>query len=445
MRKFRFVAPALAAVLVLAACGNGDDDPGATGGAAASGGGGDANVEEGDGSIVVTSLWGGTEQEAFEAVLAAFTEETGIEATYEANRTDYATVLRTRIQGGNPPDVAIIPGIGTLRSLARDGSLIPLSELGIDQGSIEGNYAPGILDVGVVDDELYGLMVKLNSKATIFYSPERFEEMGVEPAEDWDGLLQLAEDIKAAGSTPLALGAGDSWTLTDWFEITYLKMHGTEAYDTLFSPEGDWTDETVTATIDKMKEILTEENVADGINGSLGTLFVDAVAKVFGTSPSAEMYYGGGFVGGIATGQDVNPELAGQEGTAIDWFPFPTIDGNGEGLVTYGGDVMAALVADSDVAAFMEYLTTAEAGQIWAEGGTIISPIVDVDTSVYPTELIQKEAEQVTSAEAVRFDGSDLLPGTDLGAVLQAALQEDDMSSQLEEFQTQTANAWETE
>lgn len=444
MRKFRFVAPALAAVLVLAACGNGDDDPGATGGAGASGGAG-ADVEEGDGSIVVTSLWGGTEQEAFEAVLAAFTEETGIEATYEANRTDYGTVLRTRIQGGNPPDVAIIPGIGTLRSLARDGSLIPLSELGIDQASIEDNYAPGILDVGIVDDELYGLMVKLNSKATIFYSPERFEEMGVEPAEDWEGLLQLTEDIKAEGSTPWALGAGDSWTLTDWFEIMYLKMHGVEAYDTLFSPEGDWTDETVTATIDRMREILTDENVADGIDGSLGTLFVDAVAKVFGTSPSAEMYYGGGFVGGIATGQDVNPDLAGQEGTAIDWFPFPTIDGSGEGLVTYGGDVMAALVADSDVAAFMEYLTTAEAGQVWAEQGTIISPIVEVDTSVYPTELIQKEAEQVTSAEAVRFDGSDLLPGTDLGAVLQTALQEEDVTSQLEEFQTQTANAWETE
>jgi alpha-glucoside transport system substrate-binding protein len=168
---------------------------------------------------------------------------------------------------------------------------------------------------------------------------------------------------------------------------------------------------------------------------------------VFGTSPSAELYYGGGFVGGIATGQDVNPDLAGQEGTAIDWFPFPTIDGNGEGLVTYGGDVMAALVNDSDVAAFMEYLTTAEAGQVWAEGGTIISPIVDVDTSVYPTSLIQAEADQVTSAEAVRFDGSDLLPGTSdaFGALLQAAVQGDDVGPLLEEFQTQNAAAWESE
>ncbi len=434
MRKFRLVAPLMTAVLVLAACGNGDE-----------GDGGDADVPEGDGSIVVTSLWGGAEETAFQAVLDAFTEETGIDAEYEANRTDYATVLRTRISGGNPPDVAIIPGIGTLRSLARDGSLIPMSELGIAQADIEGNYAPGILDVGVVDDELYGIMVKLNSKATIFYSPERFEEMSVAPAETWDDLLALTESIKDAGATPWALGAADGWTLTDWFEIVYLKMHGADAYDTLFSPDGDWTDPSVQEAIDKMLEILTEENVDGGIDGSLATAFVDAIGKVFSTSPSAELYYGGGFVGGIATGADVNPDLAGQEGTAIDWFGFPTIDGNGEGLVTYGGDVMAALVADSDVAAFMEYLTTAEAGQVWAEGGTIISPIVDVDTSVYPTSLIQAEADQVTSAEAVRFDGSDLLPGTDLGALLQSALRGEDMTSLLEEFQTQTAAAWESE
>ena len=59
------------------------------------------------------------------------------------------------------------------------GSLISMSDLGIEQADIEGNYAPGILDVGVVDDELYGIMVKLNSKSTIFYDPQRFAEMGV--------------------------------------------------------------------------------------------------------------------------------------------------------------------------------------------------------------------------------------------------------------------------
>lgn len=440
MRTLKFLAPLMTLMLILAACGNGDGANGGNGD-----GNGDGDLAEGDGSIVVTSLWGGTEEAAFQTVLDAFEEKTGITAEYEANRTDYGTVLRTRIQGDNPPDVAIIPGIGTLRSLAREGSLVSLAELGINQGDIEGNYAPGILDVGVVDDELYGVMVKLNSKATIFYSPERFSDMGVEPAATWDELVQLTEDIKAEGSTPWALGAGadSEWTLTDWFEIMYLKMHGTEAYDTLFSPDGDWTDQSVLDTVNTMLEILNEENIAGGVNGALQTAFVDAVGLVFGSSPSAELYYGGGFVGGIATGDDVNPELQGQEGEAIDWFPFPTIDGSGEGLVTYGGDVMAALVADTDVAEFMEYLTTAEAGQTWAEGGTIISPIVEVDTSVYPTVLIQQEAEQVTSAEAVRFDGSDLLPsGPNLGARLQNVLRGEDPAAQFEEFNSEMETAW---
>ena len=452
MSKFRLVAPFMIVMLVLTACpaGETESDGGGGGSSAApggsDGGGGGGTGEEGDGTITVTSLWGGAEEAAFQVVLEAFQESSGITVEYEANRTDYQTVINTRIQGGNPPDVAIIPAVGFLRQLVGGDNVIPLSELGIELADIQDGFAPGILEVGSVDGEQYAFQVKLNSKATIWYSPERFEELGVEPAEDWEGLLALTEDIKSAGGTPWALGAGDGWTLTDWFEIIYLKMNGPEAYDTLFSPDGDWTDPTVQAAIDKMLEVLTEENVAGGVDSASATLFVDAVGQVFSTSPSAELYYGGGFVGGIATGADVNPELAGQEGTAIDWFPFPTIDGNGEGLITYGGDQIAALVNDSDVHAFMEYMLSTEAAEIWAAEGTIIVPNVDVDTSVYPTTLIQAEAEQVNSAEAVRFDGSDLLPaGPDLGALLQSAFRGEDTSGLLEEFQQAATTAWEEE
>jgi ABC-type glycerol-3-phosphate transport system substrate-binding protein len=423
----------MVAILTLAACGNGDE-PGASGAP--------ADLEEGDGSILVTSLWGGAEEAAFQEVLAAFEEASGITVEYETNRTDYQSVLRTRIQGGNPFDVAIIPGVGFFRQLSREGSLIPLSDLGIDVADIEGQFAPGLLDFGLVDDVQYGFMAKLNGKASVFYSPQRFEELGVEPVEDWDGLVQLTEDIKAAGGTPWALGAGDSWTLTDWFEIMYMKEWGVEEYDTLFSAEGDWTNPNVAATIDRMTSLLTDENVADGIEGSLGTLFVDAVGKVFSTNPSAELYFGGSFVGGIAQGEDVNPDLGDDE---IDWFPFPTIDGNGAGLVTFGGDQIAAMVADSDTAEFMQYMLGEEAATIWAEQGTVYVPNTNVDPSTYPTAVMQKDAEQINNAEAVRFDGADLLPGGDLGALLQSALQGQDMGSLLEEFQTTVSTAWEQE
>jgi alpha-glucoside transport system substrate-binding protein len=426
-------------MLVLTACPGGDDS--GDGGSPGTGGGGE--TEEGDGALVVTSLWGGAEEAAFQTVLAAFEESSGIDVEYEPNRTDYQSVIRTRIQGGNPPDVAIIPGVGFLRQLAAEGSLIPLADLGIDVSEIEGQFAPGLLDYGQgADGEQYAFMAKLNSKATIFYSPERFEEMGVAPAETWDDLLALTEDIKSAGSTPWALGAGDGWTLTDWFEIMYLREHGEEAYDTLFSADGDWTDPTVQATIDRMLELLTEENVDGGVDGSLSTLFVDAVAKVFGSSPSAELYFGGSFVGGIATGADVNPDLAGQEGTAIDWFEFPTIDGNGEGLVTFGGDNIAALVNDTDVVELMEFMLSQEAAEVWAAEGTVVVPNTNVSPDTYPNAIMQRDAELINSATAVKFDGADLLPGGDLGALLQAALQGQDTAPLLEEFQTTVSAAW---
>jgi alpha-glucoside transport system substrate-binding protein len=438
-------------LLVLAACGNGD---GADGDGDGDGDTGDvecpeAPSEAGDG-IVVTSLWGGAEEEAFQAVLDAFTAETGIAAEYEPNRTDYATVLRTRIQGGNPPDVAIIPGIGFLRSFARDGSIVPLDCYDINAADIEGEYVPGMLNAGNVDGTQYGVMAKVNSKATIWYDPERFADLGVEPADTWDGLVGLTDEVAAAGATPWSLAAADGWTLTDWFEATYLKMHGPEAYDTLFSADGDWSDGTAQETIEKMySELLTAENVDGGTDGALATAFVDGIAKVFSTSPSAEMYCCGGFVGGIAASGDVNPDLEGQFGSQIDWFPFPTVEGGqgGIGDISFGGDVIAGLTNREEVGEFLRFMATVEAGTAWAEGGTIISPLAGVETSVYP-ESVQKEAEQIANATSAHFDGSDLLPagqGDGLGALLQSAFRGDEVGPLLEEFQGQVSSAWETE
>jgi alpha-glucoside transport system substrate-binding protein len=191
-----------------------------------------------------------------------------------------------------------------------------------------------------------------------------------------------------------------------------------------------------------MTSVLNDENVVGGISGALGTGFVDGIGQVFSAEPQAVMYYEGGFVGGIATGQ-VNTDLV--PGETIDWFDFPAI--NDGDTVTIGGDVIAALTTNPGVREFMEYMTTAESGEVWAGTGAIISPMKDVDVSVYPNELASREAEQVANASAVRFDGSDLLPagGPNLGALLQQAIQGNDVAPLLEQFQTEVTTAWENE
>lgn len=444
-RSLRISSLLLTSVLVAAACGGGGTTPAPTTAPGAS----EPAASEGasappaaGGSITVTSLWGGSEQESFQKVLDAFTAKTGITANYESIRTDYATVLQTRITGGNPPDVSILPGIGFLRRFAKDGSIQKVADVGIDRAAIEGNYAPGILDIGSVDGELYAIMVKFNSKSTLWYRPDILSANSVEPPATWDDFKGALTTLKDAGVGPLGLGVSpDTWTLTDWFESIYLRQAGADKYDQLFGGQLPWTDASVQTAVDTMKEVLNEDYVAGGIDAALGRAWVDGIGQVFGADATAAFYYEGGFVGGIATGQ-VNTDLV--FGETIDWTDFPSFGGTDK-PATIGGDVIAAFTTNPGVKEFIEYMTTAEAGEVWAATGAIISPVKAVSTDVYPNDSVKREAAQVAEATVVRFDGSDLLPAgsPDLGAELQKAIsgQTVDWAS----YEQQVQSAWASE
>jgi alpha-glucoside transport system substrate-binding protein len=372
-------------------------------------------------TITVMSLWGGSEQASFQKVLDAFKAKTGVTANYESVRENYSTILQTRISGGNPPDVAIVPGIGFLRQFARQGSLKKLADLGIDVNALKANYPPGILEIGQVDATQYAIMVKFNSKSTMWFRPDKFKTLGVTTPSDFAGFTKLLADIKAKGQAPMGLGAGDAWTLTDWFENIYAKQAGTEKYDQLFSGKLPWTDASVAAAVDTMKSAIKDEYVAGGITAALGRSFPDGIGQVFSANPQAVIYYEGGFVGGIATGQ-TNTAL--KVGESIDWFDFPAVGGGK--TVTIGGDVIAAFSTKPGVKEFINYMTTADSGTVWAGTGAVLSPIKAVPASAYPNDLARREAAQVANASAVRFDGSDLLPsggGDNMGAALQNAIQ----------------------
>jgi alpha-glucoside transport system substrate-binding protein len=190
-----------------------------------------------------------------------------------------------------------------------------------------------------------------------------------------------------------------------------------------------------------MLEVITNTNVPGGISGALGQLFTDGIAQAFGTSPTADLYYEGGFVGGIATGQ-TNKAL--EIGKTIDWFNFPTFGGGGDTAAEIGGDEIAALTTNPGVKEFIQFMTTADAGNTWAKTGAIISPVKTVDAASYPNDLAKKEAAQVAGASGVVYDGSDTLPASapDMGAMLQNVIQGQDLTGLLSTFNTGVKSAW---
>jgi alpha-glucoside transport system substrate-binding protein len=387
------------------------------------------------GSIEVLSLWGGSEKDAFLKVTAAFEKQSGTKVEYTTAR-DFVPVIRTRLAAGNPPDVAIIPRPGVLGDLARQGAVKQLSTMGLSNAYMKARYGPAWIQLGTVNGKLYGVAAKANSKTVIWYRPDQFKKYKLKTPKTWAQLVALTKAMKAKGLTPWAQGAKDSWTLTDWFEDVYLRTAGPAKYQSLFTGKLKFTDSTVKTAIRQMLQVLNGKYLAGGVQGALGTAFVDGIGRVFGKKATAQLYMEGGFVGGIAI-QQVNTAL--KPGKTIDFFPFPTINPKWGQPLLGAGDLAAAFKDSAEVRAFLRYISSAAAGRIWVSTGAIISPNKQVGGSAYPNSLVRKEAAQVKAAKVFRFDGSDLLPGSladDWGATLQNALQKPgNVNSLLSDFQ----------
>jgi alpha-glucoside transport system substrate-binding protein len=407
VRWVRWFAIGAVLALLATACG-GDDEGGggATGGATAATGG----VPDLTGQTVeVAATWTSAEKDNFEQVLANFEDQTGADVRFLSAGDDIAAFLGPKIEGGQPPDVAILPQPGVLNSFVEQGDLLPIEDFAGDV--VDENYAPGARDVGSVDGTLYAVWFRAAQKSTVWYNANVFNDAGVQPPSDWDGLLQDAQTISDFGVTPYSLGAGDGWTLSDLFENIYIRTAGPDMYDQLATHEIPWTDQSVKDALGVMADIVGDDSsIVGGVSGALQTDFNGSVTQVFADPPDGALIFEGNFVGGVITG-----ETQAKVGTDADFFDFPSIDGSPPAVV--GGGDLAVLLKDSEGGqALIRYLATPEAAEIWAGLGGYISPNKNVPVTAYTDPVDKRAAEALINAgDSVKYDLSDLQP-TEFGA-----------------------------
>jgi alpha-glucoside transport system substrate-binding protein len=384
----------MAMALLVAGCNTGNGDEEAD----------EGEPEQGGAPIEAAAVWTGAEQKNFEAVLEAFTEETGIDASYRSTGDDVAAFLGTQIEGGNPPDVAMIPQPALVQQLADDGSLQELSDDVLS--GLEENFASVWTDVGSVDGTPYAVYFKVANKSSWWYNTAIFEQAGVSPPEDWDQMLATAETVNASGTPWVSMGGADGWTLTDWFENIYLRSAGADMYDQLTAHEIPWTDDSVVTALEEWAKLVgNPDNLAGGSNGAVNTSFEESVTEVFSDPPAAGTVFEADFVQGVITAE-TNATVE----EDFNFFLFPSIAESANAVVS-GGDGAVALTDNPSAQRFLEFLTTPEAAEVWASAGGFLSPNQNLDTSVYPDDITRALAEAVIEAgEEVRFDMSDLAP-----------------------------------
>ncbi|MFJ6125732.1 ABC transporter substrate-binding protein [Streptomyces griseoviridis] len=380
--------------------------------ATACGGGGDVSAGGGDKSlggqtVTVAGVWSGSELKNFQKVLDAFTEKTGAATRFVSTGDNVSTVVGSKIEGGDAPDVVMVPQVGVLQQFAREGWLQPLSKsvrtsVGSDYASVWKNY-------GSVDDTLYGLYFKAAHKSTVWYSPTALEQAGVKPPTSFDEMLTAGRAVSDSGLAAFAVAGQDGWTLTDWFENVYLSQAGPEKYDALAAHRLKWTDDSVVKALTTLGTLFKDKQLlAGGQKGALNTDFPGSVEKVFGPKPEAGMVYEGDFVAGVAKDQ-----FGKEIGKDADFFPFPGVDGNTAPVVS-GGDAAVVLKEGKHRAAGMkllEYLASPEAAALWAKQGGFLSPNKKLDLGAYGDDVTRATAKSLIAAgDTVRFDMSDQAP-----------------------------------
>ncbi|NRQ38217.1 carbohydrate ABC transporter substrate-binding protein [Nonomuraea sp. NN258] len=405
MRNARAAAILAGLAVAVAACGNAptNTQPQPSGSAPAATTGGGKTLE--GTKIEVAAKWTGEEQKNFEQVLKAFTDKTGAQVTYASTGEDTGAYLGPRIQGNNPPDVAILPQPGLVQQYAKQNALKPLTPEVTKE--IDANYTPYWKELGSADGQPYGVLIKAAHKSLIWYRSQAFEDAGVQPPTNWDELIKASQTIADSGTPPFAFCGGSGWTLTDLFENVYLSTAGPENYDKLSKHEIPWTDPTVTTALEKIAQITgKKEFVADG---ALQTVFPDCVTQVYGQDKAA-MVIEADFVAVSAV------QAGAKVGEEAKYFPFPKAGDTAP--VVLGGDVAVAMKDSPGAMALLQFLASQEGGQIWAKLPGYLSPNKNVSPDNYPDPLTKALGQTIISAgDAVRYDMSDLAPsafgGTD--------------------------------
>ncbi|CAL2058515.1 MULTISPECIES: ABC transporter substrate-binding protein [Streptomyces] len=398
------VAAMLAGGLVLGACSGGGGD-GKTGKESSPSAGGSVSLPKLDGAhLEIAAVWTGQEQTNFKKVLAEFEKRTGAQVTFVPAQDPIINFLGSKIAGGQPPDIALLPQPGAIKQAVDKGWAKPVGPDALKE--VQKNYSQGWQDIGKVNGKQYGVYYKAANKSLIWYNAKVFENAGAKEPTTWKDLLTTAQAVYDSGVTPFSVPGADGWPLTDWFENVYLSQAGPEKYDQLAQHKIKWTDPSVKQALQTLAQIWGKKDyLAGGQDGALQTEFPNSVTQTFtgGDQPKAAMIYEGDFV-------QVNiGETKAKVGTDAKVFPFPAVGSTAP--VVSGGDAAVVLKDSKAAQALMTFLASPDAATIQAKLGGYLSPNKNVAIPAYPNSVQQKIAKSlIASGDDFRFDMSDQAP-----------------------------------
>jgi alpha-glucoside transport system substrate-binding protein len=368
-------------------------------------------------SVNIQTQWIGGEGENFQTAWQPFVDATGIRVVVDQIGSSHETVLRSRVQGGSPPDMAMLAQPAAIQQYGAEGSLVDVNTF-MPEGSLEGQSATlGLYSSG---DSLWAIPYKVDVKGVAWYPIKAFEEKGYAIPQTWDELIALSDQIVADGGTPFCVGMGagtaTGWQATDLVEAAMLRTAGVEAYDQWVAGELPFDSPEVRGALDLVAQIYFTPGYVVGGNTAITALeqttAMDPMFEGDTLTPGCYMHiipfwYGPDFFPDQRTSGQPSQYVVGED---IGIFPLPPVDpaqnpalGAGDGVIVFNDR--------PEVRAFAQFLSTPEGIEGWVKLGSAIAANVNVPSEWYEGHYKSEVAAGLlANATDFRFDASDLMP-----------------------------------
>jgi alpha-glucoside transport system substrate-binding protein len=382
--------------LILAAC-----TGGSSGSPGASGSGGTSGSLAGQ-KVTVIGTWSGDEQNAFLSMVKPWEQQTGATVAYTGTR-DINTILTTGVASGVLPDLAGLPGPGQMAEYAQQGALQPLDGV-LDLNTYKSETSPGLVSLGQVNGETFGVFIKAAIKGLIWYSP-KLHDYSSSPPATWDELKSQGAANKGNAQALWCLGiesgAASGWPATDIIEELVLHSAGPDVYTSWYQGKTKWSDPAIKAAFD----IYANDIVANTYGGgttAVSTNFANGGDPLFKSPPGCEFFDQASFITGQGAFKDK------KAGTDYNFFPFPSINDQYKTAVEGAGDLFGMFHDTPAAKSLMAYLVTAPAQDIWVKIGGALS--ANKNAKDYPDDISKRSAELLAAAQQFVFDASDNMP-----------------------------------
>jgi len=287
------------------------------------------------------------------------------------------------------PDLFYSWGGGVMQAQDKAGFLKDITK---DVAPWESELSPTAVDAFKVDGQVVGVPFEVG-EVVFYYNKKLFEKAGVnaEDIKSWDDFLGAVKKLKAAGITPLVVGAGEKWPMHFYYSYLVMRIGGEHALaDAKAGKDGGFKNATFVEAGKRLQELAALEPFQPGY---LSTSHAQS-AGIFGDGKAAMDLMGQWFLSMQApnstSGKGVAPE-------DIGILSFPIVEGGkGKATDTLGG-VNGWLVSKSappEAVDFLKFFSQEKyAKEVAAEAAYI--PVNKGSESAFTDPLFKRLADDL--------------------------------------------------